>query len=113
MSLDTNIALLKEIDSNECNKLFQIPIEATHGTVEINLIWFSRFYSLHNIIKEKEYYDPNTQEAYMVIEDLFELEEEIKNDSDIYNVKKFLSFIERIKNHREFFVDYIFIYFLG
>lgn len=114
MSFYTNISLIKEIDAEECNKIrLNIPIEATYGTVDIILIWFNAFYSLHNIIKEKEYYDPNTQEAFMCIEDLFELEDDIKNDSDVYNVKKFLAFTKKIKDNRELFKDYNFNYFLG
>ena len=49
----------------------------------------------------------------MTVEDLLELAEEIKDDSDIDNVNKFLAFIKDIKDNIEYFSNYNFNYYLG
>lgn len=113
MSLDTHISIIKELDDDACSKLINLPIEARSGLLEIDLVWFNRFYTLHNIVKEKDYYDYRTQESFMTVEDLLELAEEIKDDSDIDNVNKFLAFIKDIKDNIEYFSNYNFNYYLG
>lgn len=111
--MEAQISIIKELDNCECNKLLDIPTNTIGGLLEIDLLWFNNFYTLHNIIKEKCYYDCLTNDSFMVLEDLLDLAEEIRyEESDRENIDKFLTFISILKENRTYFSNYNFKYYL-
>lgn len=121
--MEAQISIIKELDGVECSELLDIPTNANGGLLEVELVWFKNFHTLHNIIKEKCYYDCRTNDSFMVMDDLLNLAEEINDlldlaeeigheESDIENANKFLAFISMLEENRSYFSNYNFKYYL-